>query len=114
MYSKCAPVVDENGSEAAFGGRKGRSAVEALLIVKLLQDHTMWTKSQLVFKFLDVEKFFDYMNYKKALIDIYRSGIKGKYWKSYESINRYKKCIPYIPSGECSACNRCTRSLCSR
>ena len=103
LYMKAAPIVDQNGSNFAFGGRKGKSRMEALLIVKLIQDHARWTGEQIILKFLDVEKFFDSMNYKKCLIDLHASGVHGKYWKAYENINKKKKCIPYIPSGPCSA-----------
>ena len=102
LYKKCSPIVNENGSDTAFGGRKGKAGIQALLIVKLLQDHAVWTKEQLIFKFLDVEKFFDSMNFKKCLIDVYNSGVTGKYWKAYQNINESKRCVPYIPSGACS------------
>ncbi len=102
LYTKCSPIVNEQGSNAAFGGRKGKAGIEALLIVKLLQDHAVWSKEQLIFKFLDVEKFFDSMNFQKCLIDIHNSGVTGQYWKAYQNINEAKKCIPYIPSGKCS------------
>ena len=86
MYFKCSPVVDANGSELAFGGRKGRSVKEALLVLKLIQDCSNWMKSQTVklIKFLDVEKFFDTLNFKKALIKIYESGVDGQYWQAYK------------------------------
>ena len=102
LYSKCAPVVDKNGSEAAFGGRKGKSANDPLLMIKLIQDHARWTKEQLIFKFMDVEKFFDSMNFHKCMLDIYESGVHGPYWKAYENINNHMLCIPVIPSGPCS------------
>ncbi len=103
LYSKCAPIVDEQGSNVALGGRKGKSGNEALLIVKLIQDHARWTKQQFIFKFLDIEKFFDSMNFERVLIDIYLSGVNGQYWKAYENINREKLCVPFIPSGRCSS-----------
>ena len=99
---KCAPLVDGNGSNVAFGGRKGKSAIEPLLIVKLIQDHARWSSDQIIIKFLDVEKFFDSMNFKKCLVDLHNSGVDGMYWKAYENINKRKKCIPFIPSGPCS------------
>ena len=68
---KCSPIVDDNGSELAFGGRKGRSVNEVLLIVRLMQDYCHWNKQQLIFKFLDITKFFDTMNYKKCLIEAF-------------------------------------------
>ena len=101
MYKKCAPTVDINGTEYAFGGRTKRSVRELLLVVKLIQDHAKWTKRPLVMKFLDIRKFFDTMNYKTALIEAYKSGIKGNYWRIYKSINEIKKCTPYTPLGEC-------------
>ena len=39
LYLKNSIVVDSAGSEYAFGGRKGRSGMDALLIVKLIQDY---------------------------------------------------------------------------
>ena len=101
LYQKSAPVIDESGSEYAFGGRFRRSVKELLLIVKLVQDHTRWTKRPLVLKFLDIRKFFDTMNYKTALIEAYRSGLKGKYWRIYKNINQVKLCAPYTPLGKC-------------
>ena len=105
LYSKCAPIVDSNGSESAFGGRKGKSAIEPLLIIKLIQDNAAWMNEQIIFKFMDVEKFFDSMNFHKCMIDIHQSGVTGSYWKAYESINKNKVCIPVIPSGPCSKIN---------
>ena len=102
LYSKCAPIVNEEGSDAAFGGRKGKSGMEPLLIIKLIQDHARWTNEQVILKFLDVEKFFDSMNFQKCLIDLFKSGVEGYLWKAYEIINKTKVCIPVIPSGPCS------------
>ena len=102
LYSKSAPIANGVGSNTAFGGRKGKSGMEALLIIKLIQDHARWTKEQIVFKFLDVEKFFDSMNFRKCLIDLFNVGIGGSLWKAYETINKSKTCIPVIPSGPCS------------
>ncbi len=103
LYSKCSGIADDHGTESALGGRKGKSGSEALLVVKLLQDYAVWTKQQMIFKFLDVEKFFDSMNYKRCLIDIFNSGVQGQYWKAYQCLNKQKKCTPYIPSGKCSS-----------
>ena len=102
LYLKCAPVVDKNGSESAYGGRKGKATINPLLIIKLIQDHARWTKEQMIFKFMDVEKFFDTMNFHKCMIDIHASGVKGSYWKAYENINNNMVCVPVIPSGPCS------------
>ena len=102
---KCSPIADRNGSNSAFGGRKGKSTISPLLIIKLIQDHARWTKEQIIFKFLDVEKFFDSMNFHKCLLDIYGSGVQGKYWKAHESINERKVCVPVIPSGPCDDIN---------
>ena len=101
LYKECAPVLDGNGSEYAFGGRVKRAVKEVLLVVKLIQDHAIWTKRPLVLKFLDIKKFFDTMNYKTALIEAYRSGLKGKYWRIYKNINEMRTCTPYTPLGEC-------------
>ncbi len=101
LYSKCSPTVDTNGSEFAFGGRKKRSAKECLLIVRLLQDHANWTKKPMILKFLDITKFFDTMNFKKCLIEIFKSGINGKYWRMYKTINEFKVCVPSTPLGQC-------------
>ena len=45
------------------------------------------------------------MNYKKCLIEAFRSGITGKYWKLYKAINERKRCIPVTPLGECPIMN---------
>ena len=102
LFLKCAPVVDQNGSESAFGGRKGKSTMQPLLIIKLVQDHARWTNEQIIFKFMDVEKFFDSMNFHKCMIDIHESGVQGSHWKAYENINSHMVCVPVIPSGTCS------------
>ena len=59
-------------------------------------------KNETIIKFLDVEKFFDSMNFKKSLIEAYLNGVQGRFWQSYKMINMKKKCIPHIPSGKCS------------
>ena len=41
------------------------------------------------------------MNFKTALIEIYKSGVKGKHWRIYKKINEMKKCTPYTPLGDC-------------
>ena len=94
--------MDGNGSDSAFGGRKGKSTIEPLLIIKLIQDNAVWMNEQIIFKFMDVEKFFDSMNFHRCMVDVYRSGVSGSYWKAYENINMNKVCIPVIPSGPCS------------
>ena len=85
LYGKSSPILDRNGSESAFGGRKGRAVNEVLLIVRLIQDHFHWTGQPLVLKFLDVKKFFDTMNYKKCLIEAFNKmrgpgGMTRKDW----------------------------------
>ena len=102
LYSKNSGKVDERGSEFACGGRKNRSGDDALLVVKLIQDYARWTKKNVVIKFLDVEKFFDSMNYKLALIEAYKNGVDGRHWQTYKVSNSSKICIPRIPSGDCS------------
>ena len=102
LYVKNSGVVDQAGSEFACGGRMERSVSDALLIVKLIQDYMRWTNKELVIKFLDIEKFFDSMNYKLALIEAFRNGVTGRYWQCYKTINSKKICIPHIPSGTCS------------
>ena len=102
LYSKSSPIADQNGSNSAFGGRKGKSTMSPLLIIKLIQDHAVWTKEQLIFKFMDVEKFFDSMNFHKCMVDLYASGVGGRYWKAYENINKNMVCVPVIPSGPCT------------
>lgn len=102
LYIKNSSTVDSTGSENAFGGRSGRSGMEALLVVKLIQDYAKWTKKEVVIEFLDIEKFFDSMNYQLALIEAYRNGVTGRYWQSYKTINSSKNCVPHIPSGKCS------------
>ena len=102
LYLKNAVQVDSHGSEYACGGRQKRSGLESLLIVKLVQDYSRWTKRQLVIKFMDVEKFFDSMNFKKALIEAYVNGVQGQSWQCYKMINERKVCVPVIPSGKCS------------
>lgn len=99
MYSQNAETLDENGSELAFGGRTNRCVQEALLIVKLVQDHALWTGDKLFIKFMDVQKFFDSMNFRKALIDAFVCGLKGKAWKMYDILNKFKTCIPSTPLG---------------
>ena len=103
LYQRNAPVVDQNGSEFACGGRKERSGMEALLTVKLIQDYANWQKITMILKFLDVEKFFDSMNFKKTLIEAYKYGIDGRFWQTYKTINERRRCIPQIPSGTCSS-----------
>ena len=102
LYQKNSIIVDDNGSELAFGGRKLRSVMNALLVVKLIQDYVKWTNKSVVIIFLDVEKFFDSMNYELSLIEAYRSGVDGRHWQCYKTSNESKTCIPYIPSGKCS------------
>ena len=58
LYVTSAPIIDSNGTEFAFGGRRDRSVQEALLILKLIQDHSKWTGQPLFIKFMDVEIFF--------------------------------------------------------
>ena len=52
LCSKNAGKVDANGSEYACGGRKERAVQDALLIVKLIQDYSKWTKKQIIIEFL--------------------------------------------------------------
>ena len=59
----------------------------------------------MIFKFMDVEKFFDSMNFHRCLIDLFRSGVGGSLWKAYENLNKNKTCLPIIPSGPCSKIN---------
>ena len=83
LYQKNSGKVDDSGSEFECGGRKERSVSDPLLIVKLIQDYAKWTKKETVLKFLDVEKFFDSMNYKLALIEAYNNGVDGRYWHQW-------------------------------
>ena len=51
---------------------------------------------------MDVQKFVDTMNFRKALIDAYVCGLKSKAWKMYDLVNKFKTCIPFTPLGECT------------
>ncbi len=102
LYSKSAPILDISGTEFAFGGRTERCVQEALLVVRLIQDHANWTGKHIFIKFMDVEKFFDTMNFKKALIDAYNSGLNGKKWILYNVNNKSKTCVPSTPLGLCT------------
>ena len=102
LYSKNAGKVDASGSEYACGGRKERSVQDALLILKLVQDYSKWTKKQIIIEFLDVEKFFDTRYFKKLPIEAYNSGVRGSSWQCYKTINEEKVCVPSLPSGKCS------------
>ena len=102
LYIRNSITVDKSGSEYACGGRKGRSVMDALLVIKLIQDYAKWTKKEVVIEFLDVEKFFDSMNYKLALIEAFQNGVTGRFWQCYKTINSNKVCVPHIPSGKCS------------
>ena len=102
LYQRNSKIVDESGSEFACGGRRERSVMDALLILKLVQDYARWTKQIVVMKFLDVEKFFDSMNYKLALIEAYKNGVDGRFWQSYKTINSSGIYGPHIPSGKCT------------
>ena len=53
-------------------------------------------------KFMDIEKFFDSMNFQKALMEAYLCGVQGQSWQCYKMINEKKVCVPVIPSGKCS------------
>ena len=68
--------------------------------MKLGQDHALWTGEKLFIKFMDVQKFFDSMNFRKALIDAFLCGLKGKAWKMYDILNKFKTCIPSTPLGD--------------
>ena len=103
LYIKNAEKVDGAGSEYACGGRQKRSGMEALLIVKLVQDYSRWTNKEIVIKFMDVEKFFDSMNFEKALMEAYKCGVEGQSWQCYKMINEKKTCVPCIPSGKCTS-----------
>ena len=100
LFNESSPVVEQKGSDFAFGGRKGKSTRQALLIIRLIQDHAEWTESNIVLKFLDIEKFFDSMNYKKALIMAFCSGLEGNIWTMYDIINKNKICEPITSMGK--------------
>ena len=42
------------------------------------------------------------MNFRKCLIELYRSGIHGKMWRLYQVTNEFKICTPQTPLGKCS------------
>ena len=105
LYKENSGIVDEVGSEFACGGREKRSVIDALLVVKLIQDYARWTKKEVVLKFMDIEKFFDSMNFEHALVEAYRNGVDGRSWQLYKTINSRRTCIPHIPSGKCQPIN---------
>ena len=105
LFIKSSPILEENGSNYAYGGRKGKSTVQALLIIRLIQDHAEWTKSSLILKFLDIEKNFDSMNFKKALIMAHKAGLNGKLWTMYDKINKNKICEPVTSMGKGKSLN---------
>ena len=48
LHRKNAKKSNASGSEYVFGERTSRSVQEALLIVKLVQNHAKWTKKQII------------------------------------------------------------------
>ena len=79
----------ENGfSEAAAGGRKGRSTLDHLFVCQAVIDYYKYIKCNINLVFLDLEKAFDKLCLKSCVLDLYKSGVKGKYLKSIDELNK--------------------------
>ena len=83
--------IDNSFSEAAAGGRKDRSTLDHLFVVQAIIDYHKYIKCNIKFMFLDLEKAFDKLHLKSCLIDLYRSGVKGKCLKSIYELKKLHK-----------------------
>ena len=91
--------IDNSFSEAAAGGRKDRSTLDHLFVVQAIIDYHKYIKCNIKFMFLDLEKAFDKLHLKSCLIDLYRSGVKGKCLKSIYELNKESSIRIDSPNG---------------
>ena len=91
--------IHNSFSEAAAGGRKDRSTLDHLFVVQAIIDYQKYIKCNIKFMFLDLEKAFDKLHLKSCLIDLYRSGVKGKCLKSIYELNKESSIRIDSPNG---------------
>ena len=81
MLNRQISVIEKGFSEAAAGGRKGRSTLDHLFIWQAINDYYKYIKCAVKFVYLDLEKAFDKLWLK------YRSGVKGNFLKNLYELN---------------------------
>ena len=98
LYRKIS-VIEKGFSEAAAGGRKGRSTLDHLFIWQAINDYYKYIKFAVKFVYLDLEKAFDKLWLKSCIIDMYRSGVKGNFLKNVYELNNEGYIPIHTPSG---------------
>ena len=81
-------------SDAQFGFRKKRSTVDALFVLKNLNQHVLFSKGRLYCAFIDLKKAFDSI-YRNALwFKLFHMGFDGKILNIFKSMySRVKSCV---------------------
>ena len=80
--------MENNVSEAAAGGRKGRLTFDHLCVWEALKYYYKYVNCTIMFTFLDLEKAFDKLFLKSCLLDLCKSGINGKCLRSVYELNK--------------------------
>ena len=88
ILNRISQDIENNFSEAAAGGRKGRSTFDHLFVWEAINDYYKYIKCNIMFTFLDLEKAFDKLFLKSCLLDLFKSRINGKCLRSIYELNK--------------------------
>ena len=99
MLNRQISVIEKGFSEAAAGGRKGRSTLDHLFIWQAINDYYKYLKCTVKFVYLDLEKAFDKLWPKSCIIDMYRSGVQGNFLRNVCKLNNEGYIQIHTPSG---------------
>ena len=75
-------------NEGQAGGRKERSTIDQLFILKTLMRQRKEEGKRLYIVFLDIEKAYDKTGQESVLHIIWNKGIKGKIWRIIRLLNK--------------------------
>ena len=88
ILNRIHKTLERNFSEAAGGGRKGRSTLDHLFVWQTINDNYKYINCNIIFTFLDLEKAFDKLNLRSCLLDLFKSGVKGTCLRSIYELNK--------------------------
>ena len=92
--------LESGFSEYAAGARKNRSTLDHLFVWQAINDYYRYLGVNILMVFLDLEKAFDKLWLKRCLLDLFKSGVKGKCLVTTYELNRCSNVTVQNDSGK--------------
>ena len=87
-------------SEYQAGGRKQHGIADQLFILYSIIEKAKYENISIILQFMDLIKAFDKMLLKAVMIDLWKSNIRGRIWRSIYNLNKQSLITIKTPYGD--------------